>query len=225
VKTKMHTAIDREQLYQMVVRQLENLLIFDREKEGGLLREVMGHTLLDLEHCFSRISHFYLWENDTLIFNPFHTCQNTVFIYKLSRSAFSKFGDKHLAERLYYLNKILHGVDLFYEVDLPLIWYCEHPTGSVMGRAKYADYFFFSQNCTVGGNYDIYPTFEENVMLMSGVTIIGKCQIGRNTVFSTQAFVKEQDVPSNVVVFGKSPDLVFKDIDRFDLTLFKVFDI
>ena len=50
-------------------------------------------------------------------------------------------------------------------------------------------------------------------------------QIGSNTVFSTQAFVKEQDVPDNVIVFGKFPDLVFKDIDKFDLTLFKVFDI
>ncbi len=218
----MVISIGKNELYQMIMRQLENLLVFDRKTESDELREIMDRALVDLEACFSKLSHFYLWKDGVLVFHPFHTCQNAVLIYLMSRVALTKFNNQSLAERLYFLNKILHSIDIFYEVSLPSVWYCDHPLGSVMGRASYSDFFFFSQNCTVGGNYDRYPSFGEKVMLMAGVSIIGNCHIGGNTFFSTQTFVRDQDVPDDVVVFGRSPDLSFKDISKFDLDKFKV---
>lgn len=218
----MNIAIEKNELYQMLIRQMHNLLVFDEKKEKSLFEEIFNEGLKDLEYCLSSLSHFYLFQDGNLVFNPFHTCQNTVFLYFLSRISYTKFNNRSLSERLYYLNKIFHSIDIYYEVSLPSIWYCDHPLGSVMGRASYSNYFFFSQNCTVGGNYDMYPTFDEKVMLMAGVSIIGNCHIGRNTFFSTQTFVMDQDVPDNVVIFGRSPDLVFKDISTFDLDKFKV---
>jgi serine O-acetyltransferase len=38
-----------------------------------------------------------------------------------------------LADRIYYLNKALNGLDLFYEVEMPDVFYLDHPVGTVIG--------------------------------------------------------------------------------------------
>ncbi len=46
----------------------------------------------------------------------------------------------------------MHSVDWFYAVDLPVHFLCEHPLGSVLGKASYGDYFLIYQGTTVGGS-------------------------------------------------------------------------
>lgn len=57
-------------------------------------------------------------------------------------------GDTVLADKIYYLNKMMNSVDLFYEIELPMHFGLEHPLGTIMGRAKFGDYFYFYQQCT-----------------------------------------------------------------------------
>ena len=109
----------------------------------------------------------------------------------------------------------MHSVDLFYAIDLPSVWSAEHPLGSVMGRAKYSNGFFFYQGCTVGGTRDkqgllYYPELEENVRMYANSSILGKCHIGRNVQIGAGALVKNQDVPADSIVFGQSPNLIIK---------------
>ena len=109
----------------------------------------------------------------------------------------------------------MHSVDLFYAIELPSIWSAEHPLGSVMGRAKYSDKFFFYQGCTVGGTKDkkgntFYPELEENVRMYANSSILGRCHIGKNVQIGAGALVKNQDVPDNCTVFGQSPNLIIK---------------
>lgn len=80
-----------------------------------------------------------------------------------------------------------------------------------MGRAEYSDYFEFSQGCTVGNNNGVYPRFGERVFMMSDSKVIGDCEIGSNVIIGANACVKDQDVPSNALVFGESPNLVIKE--------------
>lgn len=128
----------------------------------------------------------------------------------MSRVAFEVDGNGENAEKFYYLNKILHSVDLFYAVELPSIWGGEHPLGSVMGRARYSDHFFFYQRCTVGGNKGKYPVLGEFVTMYSDSKILGNSNIGDNVIISANTYVKDEDVPNNSIVFGHSPDLVIK---------------
>ena len=79
-----------------------------------------------------------------------------------------------------------------------------------MGRATYGNHFNFSHGCTVGGNNDLYPTLGENVSMMSDSKIVGKSIIGNNVIIAANSYVKDQDVPDNVIVFGSSPNLIFK---------------
>ncbi len=59
-----------------------------------------------------------------------------------------------IADKAYALNKALHALDAFYEVELPDVFAVQHPVGTVLGRATYSDYFICYHNCTVGANLD-----------------------------------------------------------------------
>ena len=86
----------------------------------------------------------------------------------------------------------------------------DHPLGSVMGRGSYGDYFSFGQNCTVGNNNNIYPLIGENVKMSSGSSILGNSTIGNNVIIGAGCIIKDQNVPSDVIVFGESPNLIIK---------------
>ena len=138
-----------------------------------------------------------------------------IFLYYLSNETYKRNVCPGLCDKIYYLNKIMHSVDLFYAIELPTKFGAEHPLSSVMGRAKYSDGFFFYQGCTVGGTKDkegnlYYPVIEENCHMYSNSSILGKCHIGKNVNIGAGALVKNQDVPDNSTVFGQSPNLIIK---------------
>lgn len=146
-------------------------------------------------------------------FDAFHSIQWMTLLYYLSHELYLR--KSNLCDKVYYLNKIMHSVDLFYAIELPQIWSAEHPLGTVMGRAKYSDGFFFYQGCTVGGTKDkdgniYYPVIEENVRMYSNSSILGNCHIGKGAQIGAGAIVKNQDVPAGSVVFGQSPKLIIK---------------
>ena len=120
-----------------------------------------------------------------------------------------------LADKVYYLNKVMNAVDLYYEIELPEHWTCEHPLGSVMGRAQYGDKFIFMQGCTVGGNWTNgelkYPIIGEQVTMLSNSKIIGDSHIGNNVTLSANSYVINRDIPDNSVVFGQGKDIVIKE--------------
>jgi serine O-acetyltransferase len=115
-----------------------------------------------------------------------------------------------LADKLYYLNKILNSCDLYHQVNLPDIFFLDHPVGSVMGRALYGDYFSFCQNCTVGNNRGIYPVIENHVSMCANSMIIGNCHIGDNVILGAGTMIKDENIPANSLVFGQSPNLIIK---------------
>ena len=142
-----------------------------------------------------------------MLFSPYQSAQYAQFLYYLSREAFLK-KDFDVAEKVYYLNKMLNNVDWFYEVELPTIFFADHPLGSVMGRAHYSDRFVISQGCTVGNNHGFYPSIGENVTMHLMSTISGKSNIGKNVEISAYTFIRDEIVPDNCIVFGMSPNLI-----------------
>ena len=109
----------------------------------------------------------------------------------------------------------MHANDWFYAIDLPNHFLCEHPLGSVLGRAKYGDYFFIYQGTTVGGNRSkkglCYPTIGDNVILFANSSILGDSKVGNNVIVSANTKVINDVVPDNCIVFGQSPHLVIKN--------------
>ena len=209
----MRFAIPQSDLLPLLTRQIENFFTLGTG-EKDLLAEVLPVALEAVEHCFSRIDNKYYRRADGLYFNPFHSGQYTIFLYKVARTLFERHPERTvLADKVYYLNKCMNGLDLFYEVKMPPVFFLDHPLGTVLGRGTFGNYFSFFQNCTVGGNKDIYPTIGENVQMLSGSKVVGRSRIGDNVIISANSYVKDTDIPPCSLVFGSSPNLVVKPQD------------
>lgn len=160
------------------------------------------------EKCFSASSDKYYSADRE--FSPYHTGQYLVYLYFLSNTMFKRDGHGGNAEKVYCLNKLLHAVDIFFQVELPEIFGVEHPLSSVMGRAKYSDLFFFYQGCTVGGSNGYYPVIGRNVRMYSDSKIVGRSRIGNNVILSANAYVINTDIPDNSIVFGQADQIHIK---------------
>lgn len=125
------------------------------------------------------------------------------------------------ADRVYYLNKIMHSNDWYPAIELPVHFLAEHPLGTVLGRANYGDYFFVYQGCTVGGNRRkgklCYPIIGEHVLMYSNSSILGDCKIGNNVIIAAGTKIINESIPDNSIVFGQSPELTIKNKDADEI--------
>lgn len=208
----MDISIGKEQFILLITKQVENLFGINN-LEKSLLIKVLDEAFVKASVCFEGINNKYYFENGQTYFNPFHSGQYAIFLYYLSNIIW-KNENSNLADKIYYLNKTLNSLDLFYEIELPEVFFVEHPVGSVMGRAIYGNYFVFQQNCTVGGNHGIYPSLGEYVWMFANASILGNSIIGNNVFVSAGALIKDENIPDNSIVFGTSPNLIVKNKDE-----------
>lgn len=205
----MKTSIPLVYIERQLVRQLSSFFLLD-ETDYDLINVKMGGVISRCEYCFSRTDNKYYSYNGETYFSPYQSAQYTIFLYYFSNTLSHEPDGRLLADKLYYLNKIMNACDLYHEIELPDFFRLDHPVGSVMGRAKYGDGFRFAQNCTVGNNKGIYPILGNNVRMCANSSIIGKCVIGNNVTIGANSGVKDENIPDNCLVFGHSPHLIIK---------------
>ncbi|OYU68473.1 MAG: transferase [Burkholderiales bacterium PBB5] len=208
----LQISVPRARLAELLHSQLRHLMLLDEPQEPALLAAHFDAALARLAYLFGHINNKYYRRDGQVFFNPWHTAQYGIFLYLLAQQIHRAEGAIPLCDKLYGLNKVINAVDLFYEVQLPDVFFMDHPVGTVLGRARYGRFFSFSQGSTVGNNRGIFPTIGERVALMSGASLIGNCHIGNHVVIATGACVLDQDVPDDSIVFGRSPNLVIKPI-------------
>jgi len=201
-------------LVSLIIKQLDSLFFFYPSQEKETLKASIDIALDRTSYCFSHSNsrfHHYHRESGERFFNPLNSDHYAIFLYYLANSIFMNYPEAGtLADRVFYLNKALNGLDLYYEVMMPEIFFAVHPVGSVIGIAEYADFFLFSQNCTVGANKDICPKIGQNVQMMPGSAIVGNCTVEDNVIISAYSYVKDTDIKACSIVFGMSPNLVIK---------------
>ena len=131
---------------------------------------------------------------------------NTIYKYENEKIEAARV----VCDKIYGQSKTISGCDLYYEVDMPDIFSFDPPTGSVIGRAQYGDGFSFTQGCTVEGTDGSCPVIGKNVKMLTGSKIIGNSNIGDNCTISAGTLIKDENIPANSIVSGKSPNLVIK---------------
>lgn len=184
----MHLSLARNDLALYVRRQFENL--FPDGADLGDLPKFIDSALGRVDHCFSRVRLKGFFANGEARFSHLHSDQYAIFLYYLANSAFRERPGHPVADKAYALNKALHALDAFYEVELPDVFAVQHPVGTVLGRANYSDYFVCYHNCTVGANLENdYPSFGCGIVMYGGSRVIGKTAVGDNTFVSTGAIV------------------------------------
>jgi serine O-acetyltransferase len=137
------------------------------------LAPAVAAALPRLEHCFSHVANKYFFDGERAVFSHLHGDQYAMWLYLLANELHRQGGPASTCSKLFLLNKALHGVDAFYEVELPSVFLLVHPLGTVLGRGNYSDFFVAYQRCGVGSNNDVYPTFGRHVTLRPGSAVLG----------------------------------------------------
>jgi serine O-acetyltransferase len=207
----MRSALGLPELSAYVARQATQFFP-DAEVRPEALSPYVGPALERLAACLGAFLERHL--RGAAAFDHLHTDHYAAFLYLLANTLHRRGGDRALATKLYALNKALHALDVYFEVELPEVFYFQHPVGTVLGRARYGNFLVVYQRCTVGGKDGAYPTLGEGVVLYGGSVLVGGCRVGSNVALSAGALVIEQDIPDNSVVFGASPALTVKPAKR-----------
>lgn len=206
----MKFEINKEDIINGMIRQLKSFFEIS-DDEIKIINSLSEDVFTRCQVSFSASNNKYYSKGGEVYFNPYHSGQYTIFLYYFSNTVFNKDNNyARLADKIYCLNKIMNSCDLFYEIELPKIFMLDHPVGTVMGRATFGNRFTFGQNCTVGGNKDIFPVIGQNVVMTANSMILGNSNIGDNVIIGAGACVKDQDIPCNSIVFGNSPNLILK---------------
>jgi serine O-acetyltransferase len=202
--------LNHDQLASYVTRQVNRL--FDdgqpvlEDDVLALLPQVLGR----LEHCFAHINNKYFFDGTSAVFNHLHGDQYSMFLYLLCNTAYNAGANIGVPTKFFLLNKSLHGIDAFYEVELPSIFLFVHPIGTVLGRGQYADYLLVYQRCGVGSNHDIYPTLGPYTTLRPGSAVLGQCTLGRNNTLAAESLLLDRDLSNDSVYIGNPRDFVLR---------------
>jgi len=201
----MRMSLARADLEGYISRLLANYLPDGYIRSDSSSATAFTKALDRVEHCFAHIHRKYYNEGGALHFNHLNSDHMATLLYFFANTVWRDEGDLGLATRLFYLNKILHGLDLFYSVALPDIFMLVHPVGTVVGNAHYQDYLVIYQNCTVGAVTRNYPRFGLGTILYSRSSVLGDCKLGDDVIVAANAMIIDREVPSSTVVIGQPP--------------------
>ncbi|MBQ9032174.1 MAG: transferase [Parasporobacterium sp.] len=202
-----------DSIKQILFQQLK---LYWPETNENIILEALPKTIDVFEEGFKGLPNKRYYNGTDVLFSPYFSVQWMIFLYRLSHEIYLR-GVETIpkeADQIYYLNKIMHSNDWFYAINLPTHFLCEHPLGSVLGRAEYGDYLFVYQGTTIGGSRKkeelFYPRIGNNVILFADSAILGNSVIGNNVVVSANTHILNENIPDNSIVFGQSPNLIIK---------------
>lgn len=149
ISGKFYSDLTSDELLQNLIQRL-NLYFYISEREKEILKSNSDNVIQRMFRCVSKVENKYFIKDGKPFFSYLHSGQYLMYLYFFSNEV--RNIEKGLMNKLYYLNKILHAVDIYGEIELPEVFFFEHPLGLVLGRARYGNNFFAMQGCTVGGN-------------------------------------------------------------------------
>lgn len=203
----MDSALPPDRLETYLLRQLATFFPDDAPGSSGNLRLAVDRALAHAEICFAKVRDPRFRRDGAPFFDHLHSDQNSMFLYWVAHEAGKLNLPSWVPTKLYLLNKALHGLDVFHEVELPAIFLFGHAIGSVLGRAQYDDFLVVTQNCTVGGVGSDYPVIGRGVVMSSGVNILGSARIGDDVYFGAGAMVVNESISGGTTVVGRKPHL------------------
>lgn len=194
--------LTHDQITRYVVNQTNKFFPDGRDVSFDDVYPAVPRTIQRLEHCFSHIKNKYYFNGRKVLFNHLNGDQYATWLYLLSNELFINRCSREICEKIFLLNKALHGCDIFFEVQLPSIFMLVHPVGTVLGRAIYSDFFVVYQRCGIGSNKGAYPNLGENLTMRPGSSILGACKIDANCQLASGAMLVDTNVEKNTLVFG-----------------------
>lgn len=202
---------DHAALHDYLARQLDHFFPDGRgPAERAGLQAHLPAALDRLERCIDEVR---VWPSGA--FDHLHSSQYTTFLYFLANTLWRAGTERPLCNKLFGLNKALNGIDLFYEIEMPEVFFIGHSVGIVLAKARYGERLVLYQNCTVGKNHGHAPVLGDGVVLYPNSAVIGRCEIGAGSVIAQGTSVVNRSTPGHCMVFaGDAGGLVFKPPTR-----------
>ncbi len=200
----------RAGLLRYVERQLHNHFPDHAPGVRDALDAHLDEALRRLGRCIDAVR---LWRAGE--FDALHSSQYTIFLYCLANTLWRAGADTRVCTKLFLLNKALNGIDCFYEIELPEVFFIGHSVGIVLAKASYANHLVLYQNCTVGKNHGVAPVIEAGVVLYPNSAVIGRSRVRAGSVISQGVSVVNRDTDGDCLVFqGTNGGLLFKPARR-----------
>jgi serine O-acetyltransferase len=200
----MQSSLSPANLQRYVMQLLAHHLPDGYMSDASAAR-LFGQALERVEHCFAHIERKYYQRDKAVLFDHLNGDHMAILLYFFGNTVWRENGSTELPTRLFYLNKILHGLDLFYSVSMPDVFMLVHPVGTVLGHASYQDYLVDYQNCTIGAVTDVYPKFGTGTILYSRTSVLGNCRLGDDVVLAANCMIVNFEVPPSTMVVGQYP--------------------
>lgn len=210
MSSRFVSSLSANELATLAVRQLNTLFPDTQLVRTVDLVMAIPCALGRLEHCFNHIQNRYFFNGTSAVFDHLNGDHYAMWLYLLASELFQKGGPTKLCNKLFLLNKALHGCDIYYEVELPSVFLLVHPLGTVLGRAKYEDYLMVYQHVCVGSNHDVYPTLGPNLTLHPGSSVLGRSSVGENCSIASNSLLLDSELSSNYIYIGNPRDYVVK---------------
>ena len=204
MKLRGHT---RETLLSYVTAQCAHVVPDGREAVFRAVADAhLDEALERLHRCINACSP---WRPDE--FNVLQSSQHMTFLYYLSNTIWRRSGDTEAPTRLFLMNKTFNGIDLFYEIAMPEVFYIGHSVGIVLAKATYGNYLVLYQGVTVGRHKDQIPVIGDRVVLYPGSSVAAGSVIEDDVVLSQGVRVINKRVPSGTMAFaGPGNELVLR---------------
>jgi serine O-acetyltransferase len=197
----------RQSLLDYIVRQQAAIVPDGRDDAFRKLADAhFDEALARMNVCIDACAPWRAGE-----FNVLQSSQHTIFLYYLANSIWKGSGDTSAPVRLFLMNKAFNGIDLFYEIAMPEVFYIGHSLGIVLAKATYGNYLVLYQNSTVGRHKDRIPVIGDRVVLYPNTAVVGSSVVENDTVVSQGVSVLNKTVPTGMMAFSGGPgELVFR---------------
>jgi serine O-acetyltransferase len=197
----------RQSLLDYIVRQQAAIVPDGREEAFRQTCDAAFDEALErLSVCIDACSPWRPGE-----FNVLQSSQHTIFLYYLANTIWRRLGETAAPVRLFLLNKALNGIDLFYEIAMPEVFYIGHSVGIVLAKATYGNHLVLYQGVTVGRHKDQIPKIGDRVVLYPGSAVVAGAVVEDDVVLSQGVRVIGRQVPKGQMVFaGGAGELSFR---------------
>lgn len=200
----MEQSLFTPQLAAYTAAQMNTLFPDDHPVGAPDVALLLPGVLGRLEVCFSGLRGAHFHRDGVPHFDHLNGDQYSMYLYFVGNEAY-RAGNRDVAVKSYLLNKALHGIEVFYEVELPAVFWFSHAVGTVLGRAKYGNGLLVAQGCTVGNKDGKYPTLGDKVVLLANSSVLGDCRIGSRVCVGAGSQLIEETVPDGTTVVGSTP--------------------
>jgi serine O-acetyltransferase len=118
----MKLSLTKQNLITYTSSQLNNLFPDNSLINLNNYAHLVDLALDRVDYCFKKVTYKHYFDGTDSLLNHLHADQYLMYVWFLSNTIAENSDNISLANKLYYLNKTLHGFDCMYNTKLPNIF-------------------------------------------------------------------------------------------------------